>query len=135
MRMLAHAQFGGADFGERITTMKRVPPGDVVAWHCEWTVTADRVAAIGDASAAAGYTVSARQAYLRSSNDYRTPTLRTTADLQRLRWSGVRTLVSNVRAFAARADPPLQPVEIPYDGTYTARVLRRAQRSSSRSRS
>jgi hypothetical protein len=68
VRTLVHTQFGGADFGECLVTMQRVPPGDAAAWHREWTATADRVAAIGDACAAAAHKVSAREAYLRASN-------------------------------------------------------------------
>ena len=40
-RALAHAIHGGADFGECITTMQRVAPGDTEAWTREWTATAD----------------------------------------------------------------------------------------------
>src|SRR5262249_28010112 len=71
-RTPAHMQFGGADLGECMTTMGRVPPGDVAAWQREWTTTADRVAAIGDACTAGGHAISAREAYLRASNYYRT---------------------------------------------------------------
>jgi uncharacterized protein YbgA (DUF1722 family) len=72
MRTLVLVQFGGADFGECLVTMQRVPPGDAAAWHREWTATADRVAAIGDACAAAGRQISAREAYLRAANYFRT---------------------------------------------------------------
>ena len=40
-------------------------------WHREWVATADRVAAIGDDSAAAGHRVSAREAYFRACTYYR----------------------------------------------------------------
>ena len=69
---LAHALHGGADFGECITTMARVPSGDTQAWRCEWTATAERVAAIGDACAARGHRASAAAAWLRAANYYRT---------------------------------------------------------------
>ena len=41
MRTLAHVQYGGADFGECMKTMRRIPTGDKTAWHREWTATAD----------------------------------------------------------------------------------------------
>jgi pimeloyl-ACP methyl ester carboxylesterase len=118
MRTLAHTQFGGADFGECIVTMQQVPPGDMAAWHREWLATADRVAAIGDACAAAGRRVSAREAYLRASNYYRTsylplfgappaPELVQAFERESATFS----------AFAERADPPLEAIEIPYAGT------------------
>jgi hypothetical protein len=43
MRALAHVRFGGADFGECMVTMRRVPPGDMAAWYREWTVTATAI--------------------------------------------------------------------------------------------
>jgi hypothetical protein len=60
VRALMFALDRGADFGECMTTVGRVPDGDVDGWHREWVATGDRIAAIGDASAAAGYPVSAR---------------------------------------------------------------------------
>ena len=117
-RTLAHTQFGGADFGECMVTMQNMPPGDVAGWYREWTATADRVAAIGDACAAAGHVVSAREAYLRASNYYRTSYLMLygappTPELVR---AFERESVT-FREFASRATPPLEPVEIPYEGT------------------
>jgi pimeloyl-ACP methyl ester carboxylesterase len=118
MRTLAHTQFGGADFGECMVTMQRVPPGDMATWHSEWTATADRVAAIGDACAAADHSISAREAYLRASNYYRTSYLMLygappAAELVR----AFERESATFREFASRADPPLEPVEIPYEGT------------------
>ena len=63
VRALMFALDRGADFGECVTTVSRVPDGDVDGWHREWVATGDRIAATGDASAAAGYRVSAREAY------------------------------------------------------------------------
>ncbi|WP_338441108.1 alpha/beta hydrolase [Synechococcus elongatus IITB4] len=118
MRTLAHTQFGGADFGECMITMQRVPPGDTAAWQREWMATADRVAAIAAACAAAGHDVSAREAYLRASNYYRTAYLflygaPPCSDLLQ----AFERESATFREFALRADPPLEPVEIPYEGT------------------
>lgn len=70
-RGLFHALYGGADFGEVTTTAGRI--GDSTSaddFYREWVATADRVAGIGDESAAAGHAVSAREAYLRASTYY-----------------------------------------------------------------
>ena len=117
-RTLAHVQFGGADFGECMTTMARVPAQDATAWSREWSATADRVAAIGDACATAGHETSAREAYLRASNYYRTSYLMhfgapTRPEVIR----GFERESTAFQAFAKRADPPLEAVEIPYEGT------------------
>lgn len=118
MRTLAHACYGGADFGECMVTMRRVPPGDMVAWHREWKATADRVAAIADACATAGHNVSARAAYLRASNYYRTSYLMTYGAPPKPELvDAFRRECDTFAAFAQRADPPLEPLEIPYEGT------------------
>jgi pimeloyl-ACP methyl ester carboxylesterase len=118
MRTLVHTQFGGADFGECMVTMQRVPPGDAAAWHREWLATADRVAAIGDACAAAGHEVSAREAYLRASNYYRTSYVPLFgAPPEPALVHAFERESATFAAFAELATPPLEAVEIPYEGT------------------
>ncbi|WP_338460772.1 hypothetical protein [Synechococcus elongatus] len=67
---------------------------------------------------AAGHDVSAREAYLRASNYYRTAYLflygaPPCSDLLQ----AFERESATFRKFALRADPPLEPVEIPYEGT------------------
>lgn len=118
MRTLAHALYGGADFGECIVTMNRVPPGDAAAWYREWTRTADRVAGIADSCARAGHEVSAREAFLRASNYYRTSyvMLYGAPTKPELRQAFARE-TATFDAFAARVEPRLEPVEVPFEGT------------------
>jgi pimeloyl-ACP methyl ester carboxylesterase len=135
LRTLAHTQFGGSDFGECVTTMQRVPPGDPAAWHREWTATADRVTALGDACFAAGHRVSARECYLRASNYYRTSYVMLfgappAAELVRAFGRESATF----RQFAALAEPPVEPVEIPYEGTTLPGYFCRAANVAGRSR-
>lgn len=118
MRTTMHMLYGGANFGECAVTMQNVPPGDTDAWYRQWTATADRVAAIGDACVAAGHPVSAREAYLRASNYYRTSyvMLFGAPPAPELVHAFDRECAS-FRGFAIRAEPPIEPVEIPYEGT------------------
>jgi len=118
MRTLVHTQFGGADFGECMLTMSRIPPGDNAAWFSEWRATADRVAAIGDTCAASGHDISAREAYLRAANYYRT------ANVMLFGAPTAPALIETYeresdcfREFARRAEPALQAIEIPYEDT------------------
>ena len=117
-RALAHAVYGGADFGEYMATARRVTVGDGDSWYREWTETADRVSAIAEASEAKGHKVSAREAYLRASNYYRTsyPFLYGAPVDPRLVEAFERETAAFHRA-AALFDPPVEPVEIPYQGT------------------
>ncbi len=71
-RLLYSASYGGADFGEVLTTMDRIGDGDADAWHREWTATARRVAGWAAESAERGHHVSARDAALRAAAYHRT---------------------------------------------------------------
>jgi pimeloyl-ACP methyl ester carboxylesterase len=116
-RALAHAIYGGADFGECTTTAGRVAIGDADSWYREWNESADRVYKIAEASEVKGHKVSAREAYLRASNYYRTsyPFFYGAPVDPRL----VQAFDKEAAAFrraAALFDPSVEHVEIPYGG-------------------
>ena len=71
-RAMFLASYGAADFGECWQTVQRVGDGGVDEWYREWTATADWLVEQGDDSAGRGHPVSAREAYLRATNYYRT---------------------------------------------------------------
>ena len=117
-RTLAHATHGGADFGECITTMQRIPAANVDAWGREWTATADRVASIGDAAFARGHRTSAAQAWLRAANYFRTSYSFMYGHPVSAQLAAAFDRESATFAKAASAlDPPLVPLEIPFEGT------------------
>ncbi len=62
----------GCPLGEVSATISHIEEGDRDGWYEQWAATAVRITALGDASASAGHTVSARDAYLRASSYYRT---------------------------------------------------------------
>jgi pimeloyl-ACP methyl ester carboxylesterase len=102
--------------GEVSTTASRIEDGDRDGWYREWTATADRVAAVGDESANAGHTVSARDAYLRASSYYRTaylPLYGSPVDPRLVEAFDKETAA--FRKGAALMTPPVEPVEIPFD--------------------
>jgi alpha-beta hydrolase superfamily lysophospholipase len=118
LRALGYAYYGGADVGECLATARRIPEGDDDSWYREWYATADRLAVAAEASLAAGHRVSAREAYLRASNYYRTafaflyrPPVdpRAVAALNRHR--------EVFRQAMALVTPPAESVAIPYEGT------------------
>jgi pimeloyl-ACP methyl ester carboxylesterase len=118
-----------------MTTMQRVPPGDIAAWQREWTATADRVAAIGDGCAKRGHQVSAREAYLRASNYYRTSyVMHFGAPVAPEVRNGFARESATFRAFAERMNPSIEPVEIPYEGTTLPGYFCRALGVSGRAR-
>jgi alpha-beta hydrolase superfamily lysophospholipase len=104
--------------GEVAATAARIPEGDYDAWYEVWVATGDRVARYGDASLARGHSVSAREAYLRASSYYRIaykPLYGAPVD-PRL----IAAFEKESSAFLKAAPlmtPPIEPVEIAYEGT------------------
>jgi pimeloyl-ACP methyl ester carboxylesterase len=118
LRALSSTYYGGADIGECLSTARRITEGNDDSWYREWFATADRVDDAAKASEAAGHLVSAREAYLRASNYYRTAYIflyrppvdpRAVAALNRHRES--------FRQAIALLEPPGEVMDIPYEGT------------------
>lgn len=72
LRTIGYAPSGGADINECLDTAYRITNGNVESWYIEWNKTASRLEKTGDEFLAQGDNVSAREAYLRASNYYRT---------------------------------------------------------------
>src|ERR687890_2794763 len=108
----------GCPLGEISATTSLIEEGDRDGWYRQWTATAERVADHADESARAGHTISASEAYLRASCYYRAayvPLFGSPVD-PRL----VEAFDNETEAFqkaAALMTPPVEPVEIPFEGT------------------
>jgi pimeloyl-ACP methyl ester carboxylesterase len=108
----------GCPLGEISATTSLIEEGDRDGWYRQWTATAERIAGYADESARAGHTISASDAYLRASSYYRAayvPLFGSPVD-PRL----VEAFDKETEAFqkaAALMTPPVEPVEIPYEGT------------------
>jgi len=119
LRTAGFANYGGADLGEVIVTARAIPEGDEAAWLKQWEATADRVARLGENALAAGHRVSAREAFLRASNYYRTAEFFKRAapvgdaDVARLSGRSTQTFIQAAQLL----DTPFEIVEIPYEGT------------------
>ena len=72
LRTVGYAGYGGADIGECLKTAYRIKEGNFESWYAEWVKTASRAHALAEEAYAKGQRVSAREAYLRASNYYRT---------------------------------------------------------------
>ena len=119
LRVIGETYYKGADIGECLSTAYRIKEGDFESWHQEWLKTAERVNKYADESLAAGHTVSACEAYLRACNYYKAaefllidpidPRIQTTWRKSKECFSKAATLFSL----------PVEPIEIPYEGTTT----------------
>lgn len=119
LRTVGFANYCGADLGEVIVTARAIPEGDEIAWLKEWEDLADRIAKIGEKSLAAGHHVSAREAFFRASNYYRTAEFYKRAnpvddaDVARLSGRSTQTFIQAAQLL----DTPFEIIEIPYEGT------------------
>ena len=118
LRVFGAADYGGGQFGEVLATAGQITPGDYDSWHAAWNALADRIAAQGEACLASGHRVSARDGFLRASNYYRSSEffLHGTPSDPRIAVAYKRS-VACFQAAAALFDPPILPVEIPYEKT------------------
>lgn len=71
LRTMGAAYYKGSDIGECLSTAYRVTEGDFESWYSEWFKTAERVHKYAHESLSKGHFTSARDAFLRSSNYYR----------------------------------------------------------------
>ncbi|GGF18076.1 alpha/beta hydrolase family protein [Subtercola lobariae] len=129
VRALGYAPYGGADFGECAAIASRIHGTDLDAWHDQWSATAAKLHDRAQMSLAAGDRISARSAYFRASNYFRTAGLFTMgAPLDSRLVEAHAREVENFRAGAALLDIPPQIVEIPYEnGSLPGYFFRAAQ--------
>ncbi|MFJ8435890.1 alpha/beta fold hydrolase [Kitasatospora sp. NPDC094019] len=118
LRSMSHIAYGGADFGEVVSTGERIVEGDYASWYTEWLATADRVSGEARKALAAGHRVSARDGFLRASNYYRSAEFFLHGNPCDPRHNDAyERSVECFRSAAALFTPVIEPVEIPYEGT------------------
>jgi len=118
LRTIGYAPYGGADIGECLVTASRIRQGDFESWYEHWNKTARRVHALAEDALQQGKRVSAREAYLRASNYYRTAEFFLHGNPHDPRilatWGASRT---TFRQAVNLMDTPVE-VRIPYEGTF-----------------
>ncbi|MFG1464180.1 alpha/beta fold hydrolase [Xanthobacter sp. DSM 24535] len=118
LRAMGHTYYGGADIGECLAVAAGIPEGDTEGWYTQWTALAEHLYDAGQASLVAGRGTSARQAFLRSSNYFRTASLFLLA--APLDPRAVTAYDRQTEAFAracALMEHPVQSVRIPFEET------------------
>ncbi|MFF3919187.1 alpha/beta hydrolase family protein [Streptomyces sp. NPDC001852] len=132
LRSFGHITYGGADFGEVVSTSVRIVEGDYGSWHDEWLATADRVSAEARRALAQGHPVSARDGFLRASNYYRSAEFFLHGNPCDPRHH--HAYDRSVECFHAAAElfttPRIEPVRIPYEGGTLPGYLYRADAST-----
>ncbi len=118
LRALGYAPYGGADIGECLATAARITRVDATQWYTEWFATAVRLRDDALASVSAGQRHSARSAFFRASNYFRTAgifLMGAPVDA-RLRESH-RQEVTCFRRGAELLEVPPEQIAIPYAGS------------------
>jgi pimeloyl-ACP methyl ester carboxylesterase len=116
LRSMAYTTFGGAEPGEVLVTAERIDSANADRWHEEWTRTADRVLETAESADESGHTRTARGAYFRAHNYYRTAEFFLPSDDVRR----IPTYEQSVDAFregASLLPRPPERVSIPYEDT------------------
>src|SRR5215471_15215449 len=119
LRTLSYAPYGGADIGECLVTASQIRQGNFESWYEHWSNRARRVHVLADDTLLQGKRVSAREAYLRASNYYRTAEFFLHGKPQDPR---ILSTWGNSRATFRQAiklmDTLVEEVLIPYEGTF-----------------
>jgi dienelactone hydrolase len=118
LRWLGLTAYGGADFGEVVTTAARISAGLYDSWYEQWAATAQRVEAEARTQLAAGHPVSAHDGLLRAATYWRSAEFFTRdRDPDPRGRAAYDTAVRCFADAAALMSPAVTPVEIPFEGT------------------
>lgn len=104
---------GGAEVGECIAVAAQIKDGDPESWVAEWTKAGQRLETQANAAEQAHHSLSAREAYLRAFSYYQASVFCARPQDQRLaeNW---RRGTSCFQKAAALFDPPMIPIEVPF---------------------
>jgi hypothetical protein len=117
LRTLDYAPLG-AQIGEAWAIAAQIQPGNTVSWYNAWSSCADRLYQLGLKSRAAGHRVSARGAFLRASNYYRTAYIFMFAvPVDPRVFEAYEKQTDAFQNAAALFEPPIEILKIPYEAT------------------
>jgi pimeloyl-ACP methyl ester carboxylesterase len=130
-RAFGASSYGASEFGEVLATVNRITSGDANSWYDEWNATAEGVFAEAEAQLKAGHRVSARDGYLRATTYFRYSEFFLHGNPQDHGiYSAYKKSVQAYKACCALCDPPVQPIEIPYENTTLPGYFHRVDESS-----
>jgi pimeloyl-ACP methyl ester carboxylesterase len=117
-RAFGASSYGASEFGEVMATVNRITSGDNDSWYSEWNATAERVFIEAEEQRAAGHRISARDSYLRATTYFRGSEFFLHGNPEDARiYSAYEKSIKAYKGCCAFYDPPILPVEIPYEST------------------
>ena len=123
--MLGSAVNQGCEIGEAFATAAAIRDGDAASWQEQWTKTAALIEARGEKALAGGHLVSARDQFLRASYAYRAALVAMLPNDPSIRDLARRSR-DLMKSAGKLMDPPLEYVEIPFQGTVLPGYFRKA---------
>ncbi len=118
LRAFGAAGYGGSEFGEVLATAARIKSGDFDSWYEEWSRSGEKVALEAAGQLASGHRISARDSFLRASTYHRLSEFFLHGNPRDPRIaSAYQKSIECYKACARLYDPPIDPVEIPYEQT------------------
>ena len=117
LRAATYAGYHGAEIGECLATVAKIEEGNFESWFLEWRKTADRIYQTALDCSKKHHRVSAREAFLRSHNYYRTAEFFLAGTDERR----IDNFDKSVTAFEQGMDlleSHFEIVKIPYEDTY-----------------
>ncbi|TVY62374.1 20-hydroxy-prefusarin hydrolase FUS2 [Fusarium oxysporum f. sp. cubense] len=131
LRAVGYTNDGGADVAEVIAICSRIPAGDEDIWLREWNAAGERAATNARTSLAAGNNHSARDAFLRASNYFRTAEFFRREDPHNDNVSKSIAGLSSQMFYAAAElmSHSTKVIHIPYEGTSIPGTLMRVDDS------
>lgn len=132
-RAFGASSYGGSEFGEVLAAASRIVAGDSDSWYDAWDSAGERVANEAEDQMARGHRVSARDSLLRASTYFRMAEFFLHGNLNDPRiTSAYERSILAYRNCASLYDPPIEPVEIPYEHTTLPGYFHRVDESSRR---
>lgn len=118
LRTLSSVAGGGADVSECLRAIHRIKEGDDNSWYREWFALAEQRERTAEKFLSGGQKLSAKKEYFRASNYYRAAEffLRSNTSDPRLLKSYRKSRDCFIKG-AKLSAAPIQPVEIPFEGT------------------
>jgi pimeloyl-ACP methyl ester carboxylesterase len=101
-----------------MATVNRITSGDNDSWYNEWNATAEHVSSEAAAQLAAGHRISARDSFLRATTYFRNAEFFLHSNPRDPRiYNAYKKSTQSYVSCCALHDPPILPVEIPYENT------------------
>ncbi|MBN2018542.1 MAG: alpha/beta hydrolase [Candidatus Cloacimonetes bacterium] len=119
LRTMGYSCTGGADVGECLSTAYKIEEKNHESWFNRWHHTAERLEAAADSFSLNGHNISAREAYFRASNYYRTAAFfLSKKPLDERILTSLRTRRDCFQKAMQFSDFPIEFVHIPFENTH-----------------